>query len=78
MKKENKGFLASTKFKVLTGVAVASLMATNVMAEVIVDPATGKLSGDIDISPFMSGVAVILTALAAIWCVKKVISLFNR
>lgn len=51
--------------------------ATLANAAVTVDSSTGVMSGDIDLAPFFSGVAVILGALVAIWAVKKVIGLFR-
>ena len=51
--------------------------ATLANAAVTVDDATGKISGNLDLAPFFSGVAVVLVALASMWAVKKVISLFR-
>lgn len=74
-----KNFFKSTKAKVgavltagLVGVSSANA------AGVTVDPATGVMSGTIDPAPFMSAAAIILTALGAFWCVRKVIGLFGR
>lgn len=72
-----KNFFKSTKAKV-GALATAGLVgATNVMAEVTVDPATGKMTGAIDPAPFMTAAAIILTALGAFWCIKRVITLFR-
>lgn len=72
-----KNFFKSTKAKV-GALATAGLVgATNVMAEVQVDPATGKMTGTIDPAPFMTAAAIILTALGAFWCIKRVITLFR-
>ena len=73
-----KNFFKSTKAKVGTLVTAGLVGATNVMAEVQVDPSTGVMTGKIDPAPFMSAVAIILTALGAFWCVKRVIYLFQR
>lgn len=73
-----KNFFKSTKAKVGT-LAMAGLVgATNAMAEIKVDPATGEMTGKIDTAPFMSAAAIILGALGAFWCVRKVIGLFGR
>lgn len=72
-----KNFFKSTKAKVGT-LAMAGLVgATNVMAEVKVDPATGEMTGKIDPAPFMTAAAIILTALGGFWCIKRVITLFR-
>ena len=72
-----KNFFKSTKAKVGTLATVGLVGATNVMAEVQVDPATGKMTGTIDPAPFMTAAAIILTALGAFWCIKRVIILFR-
>lgn len=72
-----KNFFKSTKAKVGTLATAGLIGATNVMAEVQVDPATGKMTGTIDPAPFMSAAAIILTALGAFWCIKRVIYLFR-
>lgn len=72
-----KNFFKSTKAKVGT-LAMAGLVgATNVMAEVKVDPATGEMTGKIDPAPFMTAAAIILTALGGFWCIKRVVALFR-
>lgn len=73
-----KNFFKSTKAKVGTLATAGLVGATNVMAEVTVDPATGKMTGTIDPAPFMTAAAIILTALGAFWCIKRVIYLFQR
>lgn len=72
-----KNFFKSTKAKVGTLATAGLVGATNVMAEVQVDPATGKMTGTIDLAPFMSAAAIILTALGSFWCIKRVIYLFR-
>ena len=72
-----KNFFKSTKAKVGTLATAGLVGATNVMAEVQVDPATGKMNGTIDPAPFMTAAAIILTALGAFWCIKRVITLFR-
>ena len=72
-----KNFFKSTKAKVGAVVTAGLVGATNVMAEVQVDPATGKMTGTIDPAPFMTAAAIILTALGAFWCIKRVIILFR-
>lgn len=62
-------------FLVLGALAITS---TNALAEITVDPSTGVISGDIDKAPFFAGAAVVITALAAFWAVKRVIGLFGR
>lgn len=72
-----KNFFKSTKAKVGT-LAMAGLVgATNAMAEVQVDPATGVMTGKIDPAPFMTAAAIILTALGGFWCIKRVVALFR-
>lgn len=72
-----KNFFKSTKAKVGT-LAMAGLVgATNAMAEIKVDPATGEMTGKIDTAPFMTAAAIILGALGAFWCIKRVIYLFR-
>ncbi|MCR8684059.1 hypothetical protein [Campylobacter ureolyticus] len=74
-----KNFFKSTKAKVGT-LAVAGLVGVSSAnaAGVTVDPATGVMTGSIDPAPFMSGAAIILGALGAFWCVRRVIGLFGR
>lgn len=69
-----KGFKNKALVLSATGVAFAS----NAMAEINVDSETGQISGSLDVTPFMSGAAIILVALGAFWCVRKVIGLFGR
>lgn len=76
--KKFKEMFSNTKSKVLAIGSVAVLGTTNAMAEIAVDATTGAVTGKFDMAPFMSGAAVILTAFAAIWVVKKVIYLFQR
>lgn len=72
-----KNFFKSTKAKV-GALATAGLVgATNAMAEVQVDPATGVMTGKIDPAPFMTAAAIILTALGGFWCIKRVVALFR-
>ena len=73
-----KSFFKSTKAKVGAVVTAGLVGASSAMAEVTVDPATGVMTGKIDPAPFMSAAAIILTALGAFWCVRKVIGLFGR
>lgn len=70
--------LKSFKNKALVVGSTGAILASNAMADITVDTATGVITGKLDVAPFMSGAAVILVALGAFWCVKKVIGLFNR
>ena len=71
-------FLKSLKAKFMLGLGAIGLASTNAMAAVTVDPSTGVMTGTIEVGPFMSGAAIVLTALAAFWAVRKVIGLFSR
>ncbi|MCI6989484.1 MAG: hypothetical protein MR902_08015 [Campylobacter sp.] len=67
----------SKKAKVLfAGALVAGASVAN--AAITVDSSTGAISGSIELTPFMTGAAVIITALGAFWAVRKVIGLFGR
>lgn len=70
--------LKSFKNKALVVGSTGAILASNAMADITVDATTGAISGKLDVTPFMTGAAVILVALGAFWCVKKVIGLFGR
>ena len=37
----------------------------------------GKITGSVELAPFMTGAGVVIVALGAMWAVKKVISLLR-
>lgn len=68
------------KFLKKLGLAVMGFvgLANTAFAAVTVDPATGAISGALELNNFYSGAAVIMTALGAIIVIKWVMSLLRR
>lgn len=68
------------KFLKKLGLAVMGFvgLANTAFAAVTVDPATGAISGSLDLAPFFSGAAVIITALASVVVIKWVMGLLRR
>lgn len=68
------------KFLKKLGLAVMGFvgLANTAFAAITVDPATGKVAGTLDLAPFYSGAAVIMTALAAIIVIRWVMGLLRR
>ena len=52
-------------------------MASLANAAVTVDSSTGAISGNVDLSIVYGAFALILTAIAAIWGLKRVIRMFS-
>ena len=46
-------------------------------AAIAVAEDTGKITGSVELAPFMTGAGVVIVALGAMWAVKKVISLLR-
>ena len=64
-----------TKFLAFgTAVLLGSASFANAAISVAED---GKVSGSLDLAPFMTGAGVVIVALGAMWAVKKVISLLR-
>ena len=66
---------AKTKFLAL-GAAVLGY-ASFANAAIAVAEDTGKITGSVELAPFMTGAGVVIVALGAMWAVKKVISLLR-
>ena len=65
---------AKTKLLALGAAVLGSASLANAAVTVGQD---GAISGSLDVAPFMSGAGVIIVALAAMWAIKKVISLLR-
>lgn len=70
-------FLASAKSKVLAGVAAVSALSSNALAAGITMGADGTVTGDLNIAPFMGVAGAVIVVLAAIFAVKKGLSLLK-
>jgi len=70
-------FLASAKSKVLAGVAAVSALSSNALAAGITMGADGTVTGDLNIAPFMGVAGAVIVVLAAIFAVKKGLSLLR-
>ena len=67
---------AKTKFLAFgAAVLLGSASLTNAAISVAED--TGKITGSVELAPFMTGAGVVIVALGAMWAVKKVISLLR-
>ena len=64
-----------TKFLALGAAVLGSASLAN--AAIAVNEADGKITGSVDLAPFMTGAGVVIVALGAMWAVKKVISLLR-
>lgn len=73
-------FLKSLKNKFFVLMMAFGLAVNNAMAATPLkfDASTGSFTGEIDVTPYLAGVSLIITALAGFWCFKKVIGLFGR
>ena len=65
---------AKTKLLALGAAVLGSASLANAAVTVGQD---GTITGDINVAPFMTGAGVIIVALAAMWAIKKVISLLR-
>ena len=70
-------FLASAKSKVLACVAAVSALSSNALAAGITMASDGTVSGDLNIAPFMGVAGAVIVVLAAIFAVKKGLSLLR-
>jgi hypothetical protein len=70
-------FLTSAKSKVLAGVAAVSALSSNALAAGITMASDGTVSGDLNIAPFMGVAGAVIVVLAAIFAVKKGLSLLR-
>ena len=70
-------FLASAKSKVLAGVVAVSVLSSNALAAGITMGADGTVTGDLNIAPFMGVAGAVIVVLAAIFAVKKGLSLLK-
>lgn len=66
---------AKTKLLALGATVLGSASLANAAA--IAVSGDGTITGDINVAPFMTGAGVIIVALAAMWAIKKVISLLR-
>lgn len=66
---------AKTKLLALGAAVLGSASLAN--AAIAVNEADGKITGSVDLAPFMTGAGVVIVALGAMWAVKKVISLLR-
>ena len=66
---------AKTKLLALGAAVLGSASLANAAIQVAED--TGKITGSVDIAPFMTGAGVVIVALGAMWAVKRVISLLR-
>ena len=67
---------AKTKFLAF-GTAVLLGSASLANAAVTVAEDTGKITGSLDLAPFLTGAGVVIVALGTMWALKRVISLFR-
>lgn len=72
-----KKILSSTKAKVLGGIAAVSTMSSNALAAGITMGTDGTVTGDLNIAPFMGVAGAVIVVLAAIFAVKKGLSLLK-
>lgn len=66
---------AKTKFLAFGTAVLGSASLANAAIAVAED--TGKITGSVELAPFMTGAGVVIVALGAMWAVKKVISLLR-
>lgn len=66
---------AKTKFLAFGTAVLGSASLAN--AAIAVNEADGKITGSIDLAPFMTGAGAVIVALGAMWVFKRVISLLR-
>lgn len=66
---------AKTKFLAFGAALFGSASLAN--AAVTVSDTDGKISGSLDVAPFLTGAGVVIVALGSMWAVRKVISLLR-
>ena len=64
-----------TKFLAFGTAVLGSASLANAAIQVAED--TGKITGSLDLVPFLTGAGVVIVALGTMWAFKKVISLFR-
>ncbi|MCI6661002.1 hypothetical protein [Campylobacter sp.] len=65
---------AKTKFLAFGAAVLGSASLANAAISVAED---GKITGSIDLAPFMTGAGAVIVALGAMWVFKRVISLLR-
>ena len=66
---------AKTKLLALGAAVLGSASLANAAVTVAED--TGKITGSLDLAPFLTGAGVVIVALGTMWALKRVISLFR-
>lgn len=66
---------AKTKFLAFGAAVLGSASLANAAIQVAED--TGKITGSLDLAPFLTGAGVVIVALGTMWAFKKVIPLFR-
>ena len=66
---------AKTKFLAFGAAVLGSASLANAAIAVAED--TGKITGSLDLAPFLTGAGVVIVALGTMWALKRVISLFR-
>ena len=66
---------AKTKFLAFGAAVLGSASFANAAIAVAED--TGKITGSLDLAPFLTGAGVVIVALGTMWALKRVISLFR-
>lgn len=66
---------AKTKLLALGAAVLGSASFANAAVTVAED--TGKITGSLDLAPFLTGAGVVIVALGTMWALKRVISLFR-
>ena len=66
---------AKTKFLAFGAAVLGSASLANAAITVAED--TGKITGSLDLAPFMTGAGAVVIALGTMWAMKKVISLLR-
>ncbi|MCI7076681.1 hypothetical protein [Campylobacter sp.] len=66
---------AKTKFLAFGAAVLGSASLANAAITVAED--NGKITGSLDLAPFLTGAGVVIVALGTMWALKRVISLFR-
>ena len=64
-----------TKFLAFGAAVLGSASLANAAVTVAED--TGKITGSLDLAPFLTGAGVVIVALGTMWALKRVIYLFR-
>lgn len=70
--------MKNLKTKVITGFFGLMSLSSLASAAVTIDDATGKVSGSLDLGPFMSVFWLVIVGVSGMWAAKKALSLFGR